>query len=55
MIRLFVCLLVGSFAALRSIPVTFQGVDEELPLVAEVGRPVIAVVFGVVFDGGVAA
>lgn len=52
---LFVCLLVGSIAALRSFPVTFEGVDEELPLMAEEGRPVIAVVFGVVVDGGVAA
>lgn len=35
--------------------VTFQGVEEELPARAEDGCAVVAVVFGVVFCGGVAA
>lgn len=46
------CLLVCS---LRFFPLTFQGEEEELPLLAEEGRPVVAVVFGVVFHGRVAA
>lgn len=35
--------------------ITFQRVEEELPAWAEDGRAVVAVVFGVVFCGGVAA
>lgn len=46
----FVCLF-----AFGSFPVTFEGVKEDLRLIAKVGRSVIAVLLGVVFHRRVAA